>query len=720
MEKFWVKVKIDKILCSRTDDFFFVALADVLDTEKSPFYKVIKIKGNFDMLFEGDILIISGNFVIGKNNENIFKVESYKLEIQQEETSIIKFFQQEKKGIRKSHINELIKSLGISFISIIYDNNNIIQKFDFSENVKNNIIDIINRRITYQEVINFLILNNLSPKYANQIFKKFKENSIKAIEENPYTLYYSAEILFDRIDKLAYSMKIPYDFFGRIDVGIFHFIDINMDTKSHVYVKKSDIIEQLPALLKNNLYPDMIERKKVVKVLQKLIKNGMLIEDNYNGIECIYKKYVYIRQNFIIEKIRKKLTQSNNINLNKLGSFLEKTNLSKEQINAIKISLENKISIITGGPGTGKTYTLKYLYQAIKFLNPEAKILSLAPTGRASRKIEEIVNRSASTIHRGIGLKYTKEVSENDFINENYVIIDESSMIDLMVFYSLMKAIPTETNIIIVGDADQLPSIGIGLVLQDLIDSNKIPTSKLTFSFRQNSNTLIEYNSQLYIKGELTEDNIINGGEKGFYFLNKEDTEIYKFLWKSINKILKKYTWKDILIITPIKNEFLGVYELNAEIQKRYNPNASKKCVPKIKYFNTLFFEGDKVMHIKNNYEKNIMNGCIGFVKEIDEKQEKIYVEYDNSLIIEYSEKEFSELELAYSCTVYKSQGSESPVVIFISSESMDYGINRNSIYTAWTRAKEMIITIGSFKKVINSWNICVKNERNSYLARLL
>lgn len=720
MEVFWVKIKVNKILYSQTDDFFFIALADVLDTEKTPFYKVIKIKGNFDMLFEDDILKISGYFVTGKNNENIFNVENYTLEIQQEETTIIKFFQQEKMGIRKSHIKKLIEIIGISFISDIYNDNTIIEKFDFSEKVKNSIVDIINRRISYQEIINFLILNNLSPKYANHIFNKFKENSIKTMKENPYTLYYSAEIPFDRLDKLAYSMKIPYDFFGRIDVGIFCFIDINMDSKSHVYIKKSDILEQLPIFLKNNFYQNIIEKEKVEKVLQHLIKNGKLIEVEHNNIKCIYKEYIYVRQNFIIEKIKEKIKRTSDIDMNKLEYFLNKTPLSEEQSNAIKVSLNNIMSIITGGPGTGKTYTLKYLYQAIKYINPSANILSLAPTGRASRRIEEIVNENAFTIHRGIGLRYTKEVVESDFIDADYVIIDESSMIDLMVFYSLIKAIPTETKLIIVGDVNQLPSIGAGLVLNDLIDSNKIPTSNLTLTFRQKNNTLITYNSRLYIDGKLKKENIINGGERGFYFLNKKDNEIYKFLWKSINKLLKQYSWSEIMILTPIKNEFLGVYEINAEIQKRYNPNALKESSSKIKYFNTLFFEGDKVMHIKNDYERNIMNGCIGFIKEINEEKKKIYVEYDNSTLVEYSEENFNEIELAYACTIYKSQGSESAAVIFISSESMDYGLNRNSIYTAWTRAKEMVVTIGSFKKVIDSWNYCVKNERNSYLSKLI
>ncbi len=427
------------------------------------------------------------------------------------------------------------------------------------------------------------------------------------------------------------------------------------------------------------------------------------------------------------------MSQYDNLNINIEDEVLnfEKNNNIKfhdSQREAIKGALENGVEIITGGPGTGKTTIINCITEIFEKAN--MKVYMAAPTGRAAKRMSETTGREAKTIHRmlemGVSDDDTEEVfskGEETPLECDVVIIDEASMIDIILMNTLLKAIALGTRIIIVGDVDQLPSVGPGNVLRDLIESKCVKVVRLKEIFRQSKESMIIVNAHRINDGEMP---IINKKDKDFYFIEcSESKKIVNTLLELSNRRLPKFnkSWHkihDIQILSPMRKGILGVSSLNKELQSVLNPkNDSKK---EMEFKDYIFRVGDKVMQTKNNYSLKwtrasgegeaeglgIFNGDVGYIEDIDEEKETIQILFDNERRVIYENLYLDEIDLAYAVTIHKSQGSEFPVVIMPAFKGPPLLMNRNLLYTGITRAKRLVVLVGSLKAI----NFMVQNDK--------
>ena len=421
-----------------------------------------------------------------------------------------------------------------------------------------------------------------------------------------------------------------------------------------------------------------------------------------------------------IDKLIEKIQERQNIKL------------ADKQIQALKDSVNNGVLIITGGPGTGKTTTLKAIIELFELLEKSVKLA--APTGRAAKRMKETTLREASTIHRLLELGFTDDkinydYEEQESLDCDVLIVDELSMVDLMLMNSLLKALKDDTRLILVGDKDQLPSIGAGNVLGDLIESKKIPTVNLTEIFRQSQESMIVKNAHLINKAQMPE--ITNS--KDFFMIAEEDqNKSCDIIIDLVSKRLPSYyniDSSDIQVLAPMKKGAAGVNNLNKKLQAVLNPKGQE-----IKYGSETFRLGDKVMHIKNNYNleykiesseymeegEGVFNGDIGYIEKIDESENELYVRYDEVKLVKYEYEDLSELMLAYACTIHKSQGSEFDVVVIPIHFAPALLLTRNLIYTAITRAKKLVVLVGQYKYLQMMVKNNHVNKRNSKLKEKL
>lgn len=376
---------------------------------------------------------------------------------------------------------------------------------------------------------------------------------------------------------------------------------------------------------------------------------------------------------------------------------------AEEQIFALQQALNHQVTIITGGPGTGKTTIVRAL--TMLYNQRQAKILLAAPTGRAAKRLNEVTGREAKTIHRlleysfvaGVGVDFAR--NEDNPLSCDVLILDESSMMDILLFYHVLKAIPLGCRLILIGDQDQLPSVGAGNVLKDLIVSGKIPVVTLKTVFRQAEQSLIVTNAHRIRSGEMPQ---YGQPDADFFFMEKEDPEevlqlVCDLATKRLPAFLKVDAYEGIQVLTPMRRGSIGVDQLNHSLQERLNPANSGK--PELQRAGVSYRLGDKVMQIRNNYDKGVFNGDIGRIVEVDREALLLVVEYadgEGNHLIPYEDHELDELTQSYAITVHKSQGSEYPAVIIPLLTQHAILLQRNLLYTAVTRGKKLVVIVGS------------------------
>nr|WP_305150573.1 AAA family ATPase [uncultured Duncaniella sp.] len=383
---------------------------------------------------------------------------------------------------------------------------------------------------------------------------------------------------------------------------------------------------------------------------------------------------------------------------------------------AIQKALDSKVMVLTGGPGTGKTTTTQGIIAAFKARH--MSILLAAPTGRAAKRMTEATGMEAKTIHRLLEYNPMDGYKRNDEnpLEGDALIVDECSMIDILLFYNLMKAIPSNMRLILVGDIDQLPSVGAGNVLRDIIDSQQIPVVRLTRIFRQAQSSRIVMNAHAINAGQFP--NIRNGLDTDFFFINQEDAdEMVKLIIGLVrDRLPKKYGYppKEIQVLTPMQRGTVGAGNLNIELQNALNPAG-----PSLARGGYTFRQGDKVMQIRNNYDKNVFNGDIGYITAVDTNERTLTVTFDSRLV-EYDISELDEIVLAYAVTIHKSQGSEFPVVVMPVTMKHFVMLQRNLIYTGITRAKKICVLVGTTKALAYAIKQNTVSKRNTKLKERL
>jgi len=665
-------------------------------------YSIIKLKdtsvivGTLPKLNQGESIEVSGNWIVHPKFGKQFKIENFSIAYPTTKTGVINYLGSGLiKGIGKSTAEKIYSVFGTKTLDILEKN---IHRLLEVEGIGEKKLEMIKKGWAEQQgiknVMLFLQSYGISTAYSLKIYKTYGNTAPEIIKQNPYRLISDVYgIGFKIADQIGKKLGIEERSPMRIKAGIL-FVLNEISKNGHTYCPEIDLIESVTQTLNYDLASSDT-------IIQELQNEGLIV---------IHKKNIYLADLYYAERgieESMKLIQSipkEEINYEKLLRAIE-NRYSKEQLAAIKYSLSNKILIITGGPGTGKTTALKGIIDIYKRM--EKKILLAAPTGRAAKRMAEVIKMEAKTIHRLLEFN----PSDNSFaynkfnqLTADLIIIDEVSMIDTYLMYHLITAIDTKTTIVFVGDIDQLPSVGPGNVLRDLINSNSVSVVRLNKIFRQAESSDIIKNAHLINKGAMP---VFNAKDTDFVFLDEKEPVVIseKILALCKDELPSKLKFDpllDIQVITPMYKGDVGVNYLNKLFQARINKND-------IIYSqgDRIFKAGDKIMQLRNNYDKNIYNGDIGFLIEYDDENKNLVTDFEGRLI-KYSPDEFDEITLAYAITVHKSQGSEYPCIIMPMVTQNYIMLQRNLLYTGITRASKLLIMLGSKQAV----SIAVNNNK--------
>jgi exodeoxyribonuclease V alpha subunit len=698
----------------------------------------IVIMGNFPSIFEEDEFEGIGYWKKHPIYGYGFVLEWAKRIVPQTKKGIQEFLKRCVKGIGNKTAQKIVDYFGLSTISEIEkDWRNLLKVPGLGEKRAKRIYEKLSTHKKYEEVAMYVLSNGCGYRTAIRIYEALGESAIIRIKENPYCLCSIPKIGFPEADKFARNERIPFSHIERVKNGILYFLEVNTKNRGDLYVTKRYLKERIQKFLvdygayKNENEIEFIPFNKIEEALNSLKEDDkIVIEIDEDGTECIYLKSYHVIENQIIRHLKRLIEEpkppiATRKQIEEFIAQYESTHgfrLAQKQKEAVFMALQNGLSILTGGPGTGKTQTINAIIQCIKFVNPTAVIHLCAPTGKASKRMTELTGMEAKTIHRTIGLNGFEKENETKILDGDFLIVDESSMIDAFVFYKLLDSINENMRILFVGDYEQLPSVGPGLILRDLINSNKIPTTVLTEIFRQKRESQIVMNSHKIIKGIKTTDK--NGlqfdiNKRDFYFIERKDKiKAQQTIIECIERFIHNqgYKLQDIQVLSPMRKGDLGVWQLNRLIQQRFNPPSPNKREIKLDEISVLR-EGDRVIQTVNNYELGVFNGEVGYVKEIgwnEDGEQIVKVDFEDKTI-DYDELSVDELELAYVITIHKSQGSEFPVVIMPIHSSQAIMLNRNLIYTAWTRAKKTVVCVGSkeaLDKAVDKTDNTVRNSK--------
>lgn len=568
---------------------------------------------------------------------------------------------------------------------------------------------------TMQDAVMFLQSHSISTNLALKIFDTYKNNTINQVKTNPYKLVEDIDgVGFATADAIAQKTGVDPMGEERIKAGILHCLKQASDKEGHTYLQKSVLFETVLKLLDFT----SADEPKLQQVLEFMAIDGSIKQFTHRSEEIVISNRYYYQELYVARKLSL-LSQNvfeENIDYSSMiedYQHLSKITLNNDQINAVKNALNSGASVITGGPGTGKTTIVKCILNILEAMHK--KVLLLAPTGRASKRLSESCGRDAKTIHRALETNPTKDGTsyfhrnESNPLDANVIIIDEMSMVDISLFSSLLRAVQSTARVIMVGDKDQLQSVGAGNVLRDIIESGKIQISFLNQIYRQDKDSLIIVNAHLINSGKMPTIN--NSSKDFFYEQNNNPEDCAEKIIDMVSTRLPNYFHipsDKIQVLAPMRAGVCGIDNLNKKLQQILNPYFKGFQVEQdfIKYH-----VGDKVMQIVNNYDisyykidnqgerlsgTGVYNGDIGHIIEILPNSYDITVQFEDGKICTYPKSELSQLTLAYAITIHKSQGSEFDAVVIPLVSGAPVIITRNLLYTAITRAKKVVVLVGS------------------------
>lgn len=642
------------------------------------------------------------------------------------------------KGIGEKMAKRIIDKFGVDTLDIIQNSPHRLSEV---EGIGSKKIEQIAKSYEDNRELRNIIMQlspyGITPNLCLKIYKKYKNKAVDVISKNPYKLAEDVRgIGFKVADKIAENLGIDKLSKDRIMQGILYSLNQSL-ASGHTYLPKDILVQESSKLLG-------VEKEYILDCILGLAYDQKIhIEKGLGHEDHIYLIPYYLSENGVCKQIIK-LAQSDfkdlNIDVEKeIEKVEEETGikLANNQALAVKEAIKSGLVVITGGPGTGKTTTINTIIKV--FENNEQEVLLAAPTGRAAKRMSETSNKEAKTIHRLLEMGYATDSEElvflkdeEDPIKADVVIVDEVSMVDIVLMYSLLKAIKPGTRVILVGDSDQLPSVGAGNVLKDIIDSEVINVVRLNEIFRQAQESMIVVNAHRINQGLPLHLNVKG---KDFFFIKKDtNEEILKEIVGLVSTRLPKFynldKLKDIQVLAPMRKGDLGVVNLNIELQKYLNKEEKYKVEETLQ--KRIFRVGDKVMQIKNNYTKKwetedksesgegIYNGDIGYIYHIDKENKIIYVLFDQTKIVSYEYSELDELDHSFCTTIHKSQGSEFPAIVIPVTWAPPMLLNRNLLYTAVTRAKKLVVLVGDVKYLEYMIRNNKTNDRHSNLSKKL
>ncbi len=709
---------VDTIIFASQDNRFAVLK---LSPEKLSTQITVTLNGIAPLI--GQLLEIEGEWVKHPKFGQQFKATTYKTVAPTEISGIEKFLASGAiNGIGPAMAKKIVAEFGEKTLEIIAKSPNELLKVPgIGKKTAEKISTSYLEQSELTEIMVWLENHGISNTYAGKIFAKYGSFAIDIMEKDIYRLFQDIEgIGFLTADKLAFNLGIQRDDKRRIISGIDYAL-MQLCNNGHCCIPEMALVDKTAKILQVN-------NQIIFTILKERIDNGSLNTEVVGGETLIYPPYLYYAEKKVATRLLQLQQATEPLSEDNLSLFIkvwEKDNqiqLAQKQKEAIKACLHHGVLVLTGGPGTGKTTVIKGILSILKAQG--LKIRLAAPTGRAAKRLSETTGQKALTIHRlleannlaqddNLQLGFSKDI--DDQLDADVIILDEVSMVDIVLMHHFLNAVPDGCRIILVGDTDQLPAVGPGSVLKDIIRSQKIPAIRLDEIFRQAQTSMIIQNAHIINAGRLP-DIRKQYSDFVFYELN-DDTSITQKILDLCTKDLPHEGFdvlKDVQILSPMHRFLCGVENLNLMLQEQLNP---KKNQDELKYSSQTFRVGDKVMHIRNNYQKNVFNGDIGFIQDIN--NEKLTVDYFDH-IVTYEKNELNELTLAYASSVHKSQGSEYKVVIIPLSTSHYIMLQRNLLYTAITRAKQKVIIIGSKKALMTAIQSNRTQKRYTLLAERL
>lgn len=703
----------------------------------------ITVVGYLPFINIGDTLKLHGKMVEHQDYGEQFKIDTFEKIMPQTLDALERYLANGSiKGVGPATAKKIIETFGEDTINVFkLEPTKLAQIKGITREKAIEISDSFVENWEVWQIVGYLDKFGIGPQSAETIYKKLGVNAIEEIQANPYILVDLVnKVNFNQIDKMALDIGMEYNNEKRIRSGIKHALTL-ASNNGHCTVLYENLLKFANDLLG-------VKQEEIEDVLINMKAKKDLVIEERNGEEWVYLMPYYKAEKNIAEKLIQ-LDEYKNIKQidrfeKELDVFEKKSNieLSEEQLEAIRAINDHNVCVITGGPGTGKTTIIRTIIDLYK--HNEMKPVLCAPTGRAAKRMTETTGEEAKTLHRVLEIgSIVSDDTQNintDFqvapIDADIIIVDEMSMVDVFLMNYLCKAIYNGTKLVLVGDIDQLPSVGPGNVLRDIIESDTITTITLNKIFRQAAKSKIVVNSHRTNNGEnfiTKEEAKDNDYLEDFFFIDENNQSKIRYQVISLSgERLKKYGdydfFKNIQIITPTKKGDLGTKELNHLLQEAINPYSEDK--KEKKFGDSIFREGDRIMQIKNNYDiywekrnpiyetgSGVFNGEFGTIKQINEQEKNIKIQFDDEKVVWYQFNELEQIDLAYAITVHKAQGSEFDVVIMVVGQSAPMLLTRNLLYTGMTRAKKMLIIIGNKNTIDFMIRNADNKRRNTGLA---
>lgn len=684
----------------------------VMKVKVKDYSDLVTLVGNLLDVPVGAVLLCDGDWKVDKKYGRQFVCETWEEVMPATVYGIEKYLGSGLvKGIGPKFAHLIVEKFGTETIEIIEDN---IERLREVPRIGKRRVEKIRESWEKQKdiknVMLFLQQYGVSTAYAAKIYRQYGKESIDKVQDNPYRLADDIwGIGFKTADSIASKMGYEKNDLRRCKSGISYTLN-ELSNEGHVYAVEEQLIETAKKLLEADEEP-------IRQAVTEMIASEDLIRED----EAIYLPPFYHSECGTAKKLLA-LLQDQTPTLFGLKAdikAIEKVSgieYDEVQIAAIKQAVRSKVMVLTGGPGTGKTTTTQGIIAAYKTAG--MRILLAAPTGRASKRMSEATGMEAKTIHRLLEFNPQDGYKRNDEnpLEGDALIVDECSMIDIILMYNLMKAIPESMRLVLVGDIDQLPSVGAGNVLRDIIDSEKIPVVRLTRIFRQAQSSRIVMSAHAINQGRYPDTS--NGKQTDFFFIkNEEPEQVAEEIVKLVkHRLPKAYNQplNNIQVLTPMQRSVVGAANLNMMLQQALNTSNLG-----ISRGGTTYKLGDRVMQVRNNYDKNVFNGDIGIVEQVSMEDRTLFVRFDDNLV-EYEASELDEVTLAYATTIHKAQGSEYPIVVIPVLMTHFVMLQRNLIYTGITRAKKICVLIGQPKALAYAIRNLTVTKRNTKLKEWL
>jgi exodeoxyribonuclease V alpha subunit len=679
----------------------------------------VTVVGSVPNIAEGETFESTGKWITNKNYGLQFQAETLNVVAPQTSAGVEKYLASGMvKGIGPHFAKKLINAYGKEGFDVIENDPQRLLSLDgIGKKRGAQIIAAWDEQKVVRDIMVFLQAHGIGTARAVRIFKFYGDAAIEKVSDNPYQLALDVHgIGFKVADDLAQALGIDKNAPIRAQAGVRHSLR-ELCNNGHCTASVENIIKQAIRLLG-------IERSILKEAIEHEVACENLIAETINDVDSLYLPNLYNAEVGVAECLTHLLQTEvpwRAIDAAKVIPEITartKMTLSESQQKALETIIEHKVSIITGGPGVGKTTIVNTL---IKMLQGQSMGVKLcAPTGRAAKRMSEATGMIAKTIHRLLEFDpaiFDFKHNADDPLDLEVLIVEEASMLDISLMHRLLKAIPQHAALILVGDVDQLPSVGAGQVLANLIDSGVIPTVRLTEIFRQAKGSQIITNSHRINQGELPQS---SNAESDFYVVYESSAEAIhnKIIQLVSERIPKKYQCdpiSNIQVLTPMNKGGLGTKALNASLQALLNGDSE----PKIQRFGITFSPGDKVIQTINNYDKEVFNGDIGMIDRIDENQNLLWIYFDNRSV-EYEFSDLDQISLAYATSIHKSQGSEYPIIVMPLAMQHFALLARNLVYTGVTRGKKLVILVAEKKALTMAVNRTESQKRLTYLAERL